>query len=121
MNHHSHDIFAIAFLSSTVKVPGFVDSIYQWANTLTQSGANYPFVLPLMVDKLPNGFQISLLKSMPKPVGGFSSAGDIQATIEEVEQNKQVLFIRFYEGPASMADRSVRLTDIFFSQSLSCV
>jgi hypothetical protein len=79
--------------------------MYQWAATMTQSGANYPFVLPLMVDKIPNGFQISMLKAMPKPVGGFSSAGDIQATVEGGDQNKNVLFIRFYEGPASLANR----------------
>ena len=42
----------------SVEVPAFVDSIYQWAATLSQSGANYPTALPLKVDKLANGFQV---------------------------------------------------------------
>ena len=49
--------------------------------------------------------QISLLKSMSKPAGGFASAGDIQATVEAVDPGRNVLFIRFYEGPASLVDR----------------
>lgn len=36
----------------------FVDSMYNWAATLTQSGANYPFSLPLKTDKLPSGFNV---------------------------------------------------------------
>ena len=45
---------------SSVEVPAFVDSIYQWAATLSQSGANYPTALPLKVDKLANGFQVTM-------------------------------------------------------------
>ena len=37
-----------------------MDSIYQWAATLSQSGANYPTALPLKVDKLANGFQVTM-------------------------------------------------------------
>jgi hypothetical protein len=32
--------------------------VLQWAATLTQSGANLPFVYPLRADKLPTGFQV---------------------------------------------------------------
>lgn len=32
--------------------------VMQWASTLTQNGANLPFVSPLRADKLPNGFQV---------------------------------------------------------------
>ena len=61
----------------------------------------------------PSAAQISLLKRMGQPCGngGFASAGDIQATVEEeaVEQQggagRSVFFIRFYEGPASLVDR----------------
>lgn len=42
---------------STVNVPRFVENMYQWAATLTQSGANYPFVLPLKTDKYESGFK----------------------------------------------------------------
>ena len=45
-------------LRSAVQVPAFVDSVYQWAATLSQSGANYPTALPLKVDKLGNGFSV---------------------------------------------------------------
>ena len=31
----------------------------QWAATLTQNGANLPFVSPLKADKLPGGFQVN--------------------------------------------------------------
>ena len=54
--------------------------------------------------------------------GGFASAGDIQATVEEaVEQQggagRSVFFIRFYEGPASLVDRrSVRPATLLTSQ-----
>lgn len=36
----------------------FAKQMYQWAATLTQNGANLPFVSPLKADKLPNGFQV---------------------------------------------------------------
>lgn len=32
----------------------------QWAATLTQNGANLPFVSPLKADKLPGGFQVNI-------------------------------------------------------------
>lgn len=33
-------------------------SRYNWAAGMTQSGANYPFILPLAVDKLDSGFKV---------------------------------------------------------------
>ena len=39
---------------------GFVDSLYQWAATLTSSGQNMPFALPIKADKLDKGFQASV-------------------------------------------------------------
>lgn len=39
-------------------VPVFVENLYQWAATLTQNGRNYPFALPLKIDKLDNGFVV---------------------------------------------------------------
>jgi hypothetical protein len=41
-------------------VPAFADSMYQWASTLTQSGANFPTALPLKVDKLETGFTVRI-------------------------------------------------------------
>lgn len=56
----------------------------QWAATLTQSGANLPFVAPLKADKLPTGFQISMLRRSDK-TRSFGSIGDVVATVEEQE------------------------------------
>jgi len=77
--------------------------MYQWAATLTQSGANYPFVLPLKADRLPTGFQISLLKRGKD--GGFDSAADLVGTVEDVSSVGPVFFIRLFEGPVAQDDR----------------
>ena len=44
--------------------------MYQWAATLTSSGQNLPFTLPLSVKKLSNGFQASAVfySNQPTPV-----------------------------------------------------
>lgn len=43
-----------------IRVEPFISSLFQWASTLTQSGANYPFALPLAMDKLgSDGFKAS--------------------------------------------------------------
>eukprot|EP00878_Enallax_costatus_P018082 GHUV01019024.1.p1 GENE.GHUV01019024.1~~GHUV01019024.1.p1 ORF type:complete len:155 (+),score=23.22 GHUV01019024.1:147-611(+) len=76
-----HLQLATAKIPSDVDPGRFAESMYQWAATLTQSGKNFPFVLPLQADKLPAGFQISLLKR--GKTGGFGSAGDLVATVEE--------------------------------------
>ena len=36
----------------------FADKMYQWAATLTSSGQNMPFSLPLRIKKLPGGFEV---------------------------------------------------------------
>eukprot|EP00775_Hariotina_reticulata_P004734 gene4734-4984_t len=77
--------------------------MYQWAATMTQSGANFPFALPLKADRLPAGFQISLLKRSKS--GGFASAGDIVATVEEIAGVGEVFMVRFFEGPVAMEGR----------------
>jgi len=38
----------------------------------------------------------------------LASAGEIEATLEPVPQQGQVLFVRFYEGPASTQARNER-------------
>lgn len=96
---------ATAKLPPAINLATFYDVLYQWASTLTQSGGNLPFILPLKADKIPSGFQISLLKRIPDV--GFDSAGDIVATVEDVPGQGNILFIRFYEGPASSTDRRV--------------
>ncbi|KAG2442435.1 hypothetical protein HXX76_002521 [Chlamydomonas incerta] len=93
----------------TAKLPGdinqaaFAEYMYQWAATLTQSGANFPFILPVKADKYATGWKISLLKKMPE--GNFDAAGVIQGTVEEVPGAGPVCMIRFFEGPAGMVDR----------------
>ncbi|GAX77054.1 hypothetical protein CEUSTIGMA_g4500.t1 [Chlamydomonas eustigma] len=107
--NEAHIQLGTAALPRGTQLQPFIDSVYQWAATLSQSGANYPTALPLKVDKLENGFQISLLKRMGAS-GGFASAGDIQGIVEEVKEQagaRNVFFIRFYEGPASLTDRQV--------------
>lgn len=61
-----------------------------------------PFSLPLKADKVPRGFQVSLLVRVGK---SFVSAGDITAVVEEQNDKSNVLLIRFYEGPAAQRDR----------------
>jgi len=46
-------------LSRGLDTTGFINSLYQWASTLTSSGQNMPFALPIKADKLDNGFQVS--------------------------------------------------------------
>lgn len=37
----------------------FAEYMYQWAATLTQSGANFPFILPVKADKYATGWKVS--------------------------------------------------------------
>lgn len=41
-----------------VNVPTFNKFLYQWAATLTQSGANYPFASVLAADMVEGGCQV---------------------------------------------------------------
>ena len=41
-----------------VSIPDFKSAMHQWANTLTSSGQNMPFSLPIRTDKLADGFQV---------------------------------------------------------------
>ncbi len=52
------DSAGVLLCCSGVSVPRFVDAMYQWSATLTQSGANYPFVLPVKADKYDSGFKV---------------------------------------------------------------
>ncbi|KAF5838294.1 hypothetical protein DUNSADRAFT_3090 [Dunaliella salina] len=97
---------------ATAKIPANVDgaafnkAMYNWASTLVQSGANYPFVTSLLCDRIPTGLKISLMANItPKEL---ASAGEIEATLEPVPEQGQVLFVRFYEGPASTQARNER-------------
>lgn len=56
--------------------------MFQWANTLTTSGQNMPFVLPQKVDRTANGFTMSFLKANPQDQ--FVSVGDIEAEVESI-------------------------------------
>ncbi|WIA19188.1 hypothetical protein OEZ85_003833 [Tetradesmus obliquus] len=101
----AHLQLATAKLPAAADVNRFAESMYQWAATMTQSGANFPFVLPIQVDKIqsPPGFQMSLLRRGKN--GGFGSAGDIVGTVEDAPGVGKVLMIRFYEGPTAQDSR----------------
>ena len=60
----------------------FCNSMFQWANTLTTSGQNMPFVLPQKVDRTANGFTMTFLKANPQDE--FVSVGDIEAQVESI-------------------------------------
>ena len=54
--------YAATMCRRSTDVGQFVDTLYQWAATLTSSGQNLPFALPQRVDKLSkpsNGFLVS--------------------------------------------------------------
>ncbi|KAL4423441.1 hypothetical protein ABPG77_005393 [Micractinium sp. CCAP 211/92] len=92
----AHLQLATARLPSDVDREAFCSSMFQWASTLIQNGRNLPFALPLKCDKLPDGFQISLLR-----VGGGGavlSVAELAATVEAVPGTGDVLMVRFYEG-----------------------
>lgn len=97
-----HLQLATARLPKGLDTTGFTNSLYQWASTLTSSGQNMPFALPIKADKLDNGFQMSLLRIKD---GRPMSVGDIVANVEQVDEMGDVLFVRFFEGPASGIDR----------------
>ncbi|KAG2489604.1 hypothetical protein HYH03_011884 [Edaphochlamys debaryana] len=99
-----HIQLGTAKLPATVNQPAFVEYLYQWAATVTQSGANYPFVMPMKVDKYDTGFKVALLKQTA--AGNFDAAAEIQGTLEEVPGKGTVVFFRFFEGPAASAMRS---------------
>lgn len=45
-----------------VNTEAFADGMYQWAATLTVSGQNMPFTMPLQTDKTDGGFDIAFLR-----------------------------------------------------------
>ncbi len=45
---------------SSVDADRISEYLYQWASTLTQSGANFPFALPLKADKEERGFKVGV-------------------------------------------------------------
>ncbi|GLC38017.1 hypothetical protein PLESTB_000445700 [Pleodorina starrii] len=98
-----HIQLGTAKLPNDINKAAFSEYLYQWAATLTQSGANFPFVLPVKADKYSEGFKISLLKRTP--AGNFDSAGEIQGTVEELAGKGPVVMVRFFEGPAGLVDR----------------
>eukprot|EP00884_Botryococcus_braunii_P002188 jgi/Botrbrau1/11970/Bobra.0115s0006.1 len=70
-------------------------------STMTSSGANLPFILPLKTDKLETGFQIQLLRILEgRPV----SIGDLVATVEPEPGVGNVFFVRFFEGDAILGE-----------------
>mmetsp|Transcript_18564 Transcript_18564/g.47564 ORF Transcript_18564/g.47564 Transcript_18564/m.47564 type:complete len:190 (+) Transcript_18564:148-717(+) len=100
-----HLQLATAKIPSAVDTQEFQSGMYQWAATLTTSGQNMPFVLPMKTDKLEDGFVISMCNLQDQ--GGLISVGDIQGTVEEVAGVGNVFFVRFYLGDGCEADASI--------------
>lgn len=67
-------------MRSNVDADAFAEFMWQWASTMIQSGKNLPFALPLKTDRLPGGFQISLLRRGDD--GAFDSCADLVACVE---------------------------------------
>lgn len=59
----------------------FATGMYQWASTLTSSGQNMPFALPIQADKLPAGFTLSFLRVIS---GRISTVSMIECAVEDV-------------------------------------
>eukprot|EP00877_Chromochloris_zofingiensis_P009794 jgi/Chrzof1/5068/Cz15g10180.t1 len=91
-----HITLGTATIPRSANLQMFTNSLYQWASSITSSGANLPMSLPLKVDRMESGFQITLLRRSKD--GGFFSTGDIIASVEDEADRGSVLFIRFYEG-----------------------
>ena len=79
---HAH-AYQLQTTCRSVSVDAFKSGMYQWASTLTVSGANMPFTLPLAADLNDDGFDISFLRVIEKkPV----RLARIACTVEPVEQ-----------------------------------
>ncbi|KAI8472816.1 MAG: hypothetical protein J3K34DRAFT_502386 [Monoraphidium minutum] len=102
-----HIQLATAKLPSAANEAAFKTALYQHVATLTQNGANLPFVLPLRVDRLEDGgFQVGLLRRGDG--GAFGAAVEITGTVEDVDGVGRVLFMRMFEGPAAFAGREYK-------------
>eukprot|EP00892_Ulva_mutabilis_P003540 jgi/Ulvmu1/1558/UM110_0021.1 len=92
-----------AKLPSAVPKESFSDGMYQWASTLTSSGQNMPFALPLKADKLPSGFAISFLRVVN---GVISIIAKVECVVEDVGEDS-VFFARFKAGEDPFPDGRV--------------
>lgn len=92
---------ASAKLPADLNKAMFVESLYQWAATLTTSGRNLPFALPLKCDKVADGFTISLLRVAGG--GNVMSVADLVASVETAPGGGDVLMVRLYEGEGAAA------------------
>jgi len=78
---------------ATAKLPAdadpavFADSMFTWANTLTSSGANLPFVLPQRVDRLPGGFEMAFIR-LDDDTNEPYSVGELRAEVEPINDGK---------------------------------
>ncbi|KAK9868655.1 hypothetical protein WJX84_003925 [Apatococcus fuscideae] len=98
----AHLQLATARLPSNVDVDEFKRTLYNWAATLTTSGRNMPFSLPIKTTHTKDGFEMSLLRIFD---GEARSVGDINVTVEEESGKGNILFARFYEGDGSFIDK----------------
>ena len=85
--------------SRGLDVTGFLNSLYQWAATLTSSGQNMPFALPIKTDKLEEGFQVNVqqIRHVPE-IGKCQRSSTAKNTL-------QMSLLRIKDGtPVSVGD-----------------
>jgi hypothetical protein len=59
-------------------MPVFQGTLYQWATTLTQSGGNLPFAVPLRVDRLDAGLQVRAAAAGSAPRGAGAARRELR-------------------------------------------
>ena len=67
-----------------VETDAFLDGMYQWASTLTSSGQNMPFALPLAADRTAEGFDISFISVVSGNIIRTSAISCVVEPINEV-------------------------------------
>lgn len=89
---------ATAKLPKDVDVATFQSKLYQWANALTTNSTNLPLALPLRIDSVNKGFQMSMLRI--RDDNRPTSVANITVTVEK-EDAGNILFVRLREGEGS--------------------
>jgi hypothetical protein len=78
--------------------------MFQWASTLTVSGANMPFALPLQADSTPDGFDIAFLRVIDGTVIRIAKIACKVEPVEGVCALQTLLHARtFVQGPGTWA------------------
>lgn len=68
---------------SQVRIDAFKEGMYQWAATMTSSGKNPMFSLPLAADKTQDGFDLTFMEMYDSQV---CRKARISCTVEPVQE-----------------------------------